>query len=1293
MPQNSNPLQVVARPGWDGTMVSARITGKDLSPDLSRRGEIRTTTAGCNKSKALRRTWRAMVMTILATTLFPAHALPQKTAVQKPVGPHAGVQIVSNAGEPELRVDGVPFFIHAAQFDYFRIPPDLWFQSLERYKELGINTIDLRIPWNWHEISDAEFDFDGHTNPRRNLRGLLQLIAEKHLKCVARPGPLIGDHWRNAGYPAWLLAYSDYKMNESAIEAGLAPPDAELAAQDGNAAARDWLANETHMTYARRWLTAIARELAPYASRNTIQITEPGEREVETQEKEISGPLLFVALDDAVTIQTGSGTPDLLQYLSELRRALARGGLNAATFMNVPSIVSQGAPSLSIASETEDRKGVGLTAAWLFKPPTEQAVPEHAAASSEGHERARLTSFHASAISFLVTSLGTQPDFPPLLSGFATTTFAPAGDIRAVQPPPENILLASRLLLGNGVRGITYSPLQDTVTPAGWGTPFAARYFRWDAALDLAGNHGPNATGVERNGRLISTWGAMLASSHPRADFGIVDLRTCLGAATAGEAAASQIARTIEQIFRVSGLTGFTPELLNPAAQSVDRLLRSAVILLPVPGGNGSNLPLAEKAQTALLEFVRRGGVLIYFPSRPTGALLEPLWKGAPASPTTGEGFVEWPFERGRVIASSNDFYSWVSLTENLEQNRAQTESSPAAESLTTLLARAGASRSLRSTDSSKLNPEVFVAQLVSNEDSPSSARPHACVEEQLCAAALVSVTNLGADQPAEASFEILDPGARAAGATPATIPFDVTVPARESLLLPVHAPLCSASVDEHCTDEVISAGAELLGAERDGKILELTFYTPAHATVRLHLESQPTKVELGPDFRLESQWKQETGELEFSLLRGAAPGYLRVLLVHLRYKPHVAEKPDAGKNHRQSSEYQVFDAVRLPLATDASIPSGPPLILAGPGSGGNFVVASWNRADNVRPIDFSLDGAFHGTGSGRIFPGEQLFSRLRFQPIHNSTTADTAAIAGSDGLLRGQLTLRSGHEHTSVPILFVTANEAGNTHYQYDFDRDGSPEWVLESNRLRLIVSPADGGRALALVDKSTNDDLIALGGALHDFLVLDTPATAAMPASGDFASNRAYRAAWVEEKQGTGLQLAYNEHENSPAGLHVEKTLRLTAPETIETTYRISLGASAPSAPANDFGPKQSFISMLSVPAFASEEVTTHFCWQSVSSSASNTSTNATAKSGSGAHCQDFIPSGEPVTIPAEITRLEIQSAGRRTLTVEWTSAHANIVPRNFSAQVEFAIPAPPPGAAPTEFTLRYTVGEPGP
>jgi len=106
----------------------------------------------------------------LSPHFFPCTLWP------KAFGPETGCATCRRADRfkrrrPELRVDGVPFFLHAAQFDYFRIPPDLWFRSLDRYRELGINTIDLRIPWNWHEIGDAEFDFDGHTNPRRNLRG------------------------------------------------------------------------------------------------------------------------------------------------------------------------------------------------------------------------------------------------------------------------------------------------------------------------------------------------------------------------------------------------------------------------------------------------------------------------------------------------------------------------------------------------------------------------------------------------------------------------------------------------------------------------------------------------------------------------------------------------------------------------------------------------------------------------------------------------------------------------------------------------------------------------------------------------------------------------------------------------------------------------------------------------------------------------------------------------------------------------------------------------------------------
>src|SRR5579864_3967057 len=130
---------------------AARLFGAEALPQNTRKG----------KSAAPRRTVCRLLVTVLSIAFFAPHSAAQKVPAQKPVAPPTGLEIVANAGEPELRVDGVPFFVHPAQFDYFRIPADLWFRSLDRYKELGINTIDLRIPWNWHEIRDADFDFDG----------------------------------------------------------------------------------------------------------------------------------------------------------------------------------------------------------------------------------------------------------------------------------------------------------------------------------------------------------------------------------------------------------------------------------------------------------------------------------------------------------------------------------------------------------------------------------------------------------------------------------------------------------------------------------------------------------------------------------------------------------------------------------------------------------------------------------------------------------------------------------------------------------------------------------------------------------------------------------------------------------------------------------------------------------------------------------------------------------------------------------------------------------------------------
>jgi hypothetical protein len=1168
-----------------------------------------------------------------------------------------GAHIVQVAGEPELRVDGVPFFIHAAQFDYFRIPRDLWAQSLDRYRELGINTIDLRIPWNWHELSAGEFDFNGHTNPRRDLHGLLELIARRRLRLIVRPGPVIGDQWRDGGLPDWL-------------------PGEAKASADTAAIARPISGNRPDERAVRRWFNAVAHEIAPYSSRHVVRLQREGPKG-EAEVRKVSGPLLFVALDDGVANRGGAvsqsqynqaeNASHLSSYLGNLQTAVTRGGLDPIFFATASDLAASGAALLTSTPAPGARTAIGLASQWTWDPFVDPVGTKSPASGDvETSAEAFLAKSDAASLAFQALSLGTQSSFPPFLSGFSTTAFVPAEDVEVAQPAAQNLLLGSRLWIGDGIRGIEYAPLQDSLTPAGWSAPAASRYYRWDAPLDLIGNRGPRASGVARNGLLTSAWGAMLAASHLRADFGIVDLRTAFAAAAENESAASRFSAPMETVFRTAQAAGFLPELVNPGAQSIERLRRDTVLLLPVPSA-GDNFPgLSETAQRTLVEFVGRGGTLVYFPSRPPGALLDPLWHSAPPSNGAAAGVAEWSFGQGHVISSTGDFLSPATAQDSI-----------AVPALAELLDRAGVQRFLPQSTVDESAGNLIVTALVPNEYATSPNAPAVCGETQMCAAELISVTNLGDGPQTLQSFSAEDPRPTSVGRPPGKIPIDVSVPAHDSMLLPLHAPLCSAaSGKEHCADEVISAGAELLQAERDDKDLELTFYAPTRAIVRLHLESAPTRVEIDPDMRLETKWTQESGVLEIQLLRGAAPDFLRNVRIHLRYVPHVPEEPkeDPGKSPRGQSQVVIFDAVRLPLAKDLSLPTFPPLVVADPARGGQMTIEASTRADDLGSINFNLDGPFRGTTYTSFFSGPDDFTRMRFQPSGPGPGKESILVNSYDGLLHGQLDVRRGRENKTGPILFVPMSENGIAHYKFDFDRDGSDEWVLESPSLRVILSPEDGGRVIALVDKDTNESLITMDGALQDFIV-------STPQAGRDAEAQAlaypYETAWVNEADTTALLARFKDSDLASSGPTVEKAVRFVSPEAIEVAYRVSKGQGSGQTSLSANGQPTYFESVTGVPIFASAEEHTEFCWQ-----------DFRATTNDKPHCEDFTPNGAEIHIPQEVTRIEVRAKNHPSLAVEWAEGKATIVPKAFSAQIKLVFPAALEADHPLENTLRFAV-----
>jgi len=1237
----------------------------------------------------------------LSAALFAAGLQTDALQVLQPVSDGAdrprkeppavrGVETVQQGGYPELRVDGKPFFIHSAAFFYYRIPRDLWSISLDRHRELGINTIDLYIPWNWHEPREGELDFDGHSNPRRDLRALLHLISEKGFKLIARPGPVILNEWRHGGYPEWLLERPEFKMDVRDRLEGRYPPLSNLNARDAEAAAKGWLENDTHMLYARKWLASVARELSEYSPHKSLRVKVPVGKRGELEEIEISGPLLFVQLDDDMALgRTNYAGPDFWRYMMELRKMLEDGGLDVFAFIN-PTDMRVSAAGFGL------ERPIGAMGQYYLQPPEKPAPGAPA-------ER-KITAREASTIEFFVEELKTQPAFPPLIIEYQAAWYTPGDDTRAFDSPTANTLLSSRLLLAHGLHGLSYFPAQDTVTPATYSTPWTNRHYRWDAALDVAANRQSRARAVIRNGMLMDSWDEFLASSHKRADFGLVYPMGAFPQELLQREDILRVSNAVMRIARVAQLAGISSELLDPQYQPVEQLLRHPVVLLPVFDSPAGKFQLSEKAQRSVVDYVRKGGTLILFPTRPTGAIIEQLWKSSspipPATLVSSESSAVtsgWTLGQGRVFECTKDFYSWVSLDEGFSENRARFEASWAIQSLHGFLDRAAVRPSVKTTGISSgaattFSDDIVAMQLVSNAGTGQ-------LGVRRGGSGLLSVTNLNYDSPSEQTFEVLSPRSSARASARGSLEEDflnvsVSLPVRESLLLPLHYPLCrAAAVNDKCEDEVISAGAELLIAERSGKTLELTFYTPARATVALRLARHPGRVYLDEDMKPESRWVSEKHRLEIDLLRGAAPDYLRLVKINLPYTPQVPEKPDPSKQPRHEFEYSVADAVRLPLTESSSLTSFPPLVILDENHEAKIILQGSSYDDLGRDIDFVVEGPVRGSGYVSLEGNDTRQAQITLKPLRESETGSNngrAAPVRPDGLLQGELQARSGRDHRSSPILFAVVAESGVTSYQYDFDRDTAPEWVLENSALRLIVSPGDGGRALALVDKSSGLNVTTNVGALRDHFSYtpNLPSTRPERARGRYGLfNRPYAAEWIPGEGGNALRLSFDAPDIFPTGARIVKTVRLSSSQAVVVDYEVGLNApvSADAQAPGASPPAQSFIAVNSVPVVHGGDRTTQFCWLDPSTpkmqpSADNAETRK--------HCEEFVPGRDPLNVPETASRLEIRTPGRYALAVEWKVGRMSVEMKNFSALLKLQFPVLTPGGEVGRYNVRFQV-----
>jgi hypothetical protein len=1231
----------------------------------------------------------------------------------------SGARIVQDHGWPELQVDGKPFFVNGAAFDYFGVPQDLWAHSLDRYQEMGINTIDLTIPWNWHETADGEFDFDGHSNPRRDLRGLLRLIADRGFKLIVHAGPQMPATWRLAGYPEWLVSAPDYGMTAQQLGNGAEPPLAAEFHADADAAAASWLAREDFLRASQQWFFALARELSPYESTKKIVIDSP-DTWGKTTPHEASGPLLLVVVGEGAgngangsADSRASVAPNLARYLSVLCAQLAAGGVDAPCLAQPDDLADPdlGSPAVSQDSGVVQSPMAGVAGQWIFSP---RAAPTDFAAPAGETLGAR----DAENLALLADTLERQSSVPPLITAFHASGYAAPYEDSPARVAVSATTVGTRLLLGRGIGGIVYAPFEDSLTPAGYETPGTNRYLNRDTALDIEGNPRAQAAAIERNGGLVKAWGERLASVHLRADLGVIDLRAEIAGAAEENSGAglnvtsvgdqqsgwpAQAQRALEQVLLVADLAGRTAEVVDPATQTVERLLRDPVLALIAPKmDSGEPHILPERARRALLEYVRRGGILIAESSGSAPPGLAALWSdpGNPLIMAGSRDAIRRGYGDGATIEWAQDFYSWVDPSESLAESRGRSEADWAAKDLSRLLENAGASPVIRRSDATPQNDALVLSELVGNEGGGSlGTQSVRCTARPLCAVGLLSATNLDSSQAQQADLEISIPSEGGSHGSQGALHVLVAVPPGESLLLPLHAPLCSEGrAEKPCTDEIVTAGAELLGAEREKNVLELTFYAPMSAKVVLRLEKQPTKVELD-DNSVDGQWSEVVRTFEVNVLRGAAPDYSRVVKIYLPYTPHVAEKADSPKHPPSAFDVTILSAVHLPIGQGPSIGSVPPLILVPTEEGKEqkdqrLVLRTDNRGDGGVEFEAHILGPFAGADSVRVDSGVTLFSDIKAV-----TDPQAPPVWPPDGRISEELQLDKGKQHLKFPLIFQNAGSDGFLHYAYDFERDGSLERVLENSALQLFLSPRDGGRMLALVSKSTGENFITTVGALRDWFLVGGDSEPR-----DFTFNRAYSAEWTDASvpgpaaiprsaadasaaaaadTSIGVRMRYDAPEAGPAGAVIEKSVRLIAPATVEARYRVSLNAGSGLSSAT---PSLQFVAVSSLPAGSGEDRATQFCWIAP---AAQSGGGAPAEPVGGSHdsCVSFVPLGAPLAAPSGVTRLEVHTPGHAELDFEWTAGALTVEMKSDSVLLEVAVPLS--ADLPAETALRYTVG----
>lgn len=181
------------------------------------------------------------------------------------------------------------------------------------------------------------------------------------------------------------------------------------------------------------------------------------------------------------------------------------------------------------------------------------------------------------------------------------------------------------------------------------------------------------------------------------------------------------------------------------------------------------------------------------------------------------------------------------------------------------------------------------------------------------------------------------------------------------------------------------------------------------------------------------------------------------------------------GRAHLQlfrPASIRVMEAMQMHFGSQTELAPEPPTATIDPKAGSTIEISIRNNYPSIQT--FKLAAAGDGL---EFFPPK---TEISIGPTDERRV--TLRVFGAEGLtgLRDWKLQVSGAAQSEMPMRVLLVPRGRTVAWTADLDGDGSPEWVLESQKVRAIFSAQDGGRWMELTAKSINANFLPEQGTL---------------------------------------------------------------------------------------------------------------------------------------------------------------------------------------------------------------------